>query len=99
MARCASRDATKRAHAEGRLSAPSGQQQYQYLHRRGAENAEVAEAMRVRVFLCVLCVLCASAPLRWKLFFSSAVETLLPQWAASRHLPRFHLKLLVRGPR
>src|SRR6266513_3934346 len=69
---------------EGRLAAPSGQQQYEYLHRRGAENAEVAEAMRVRIFLCVLCVLCASAPLRWKLFFSSAVATRLPQWAASR---------------
>src|SRR5438874_12418700 len=40
--------------------------------------------MRVRVFLCVLCVLCASAPLRWKLFFSSAVATRLPQWAESR---------------
>src|SRR5947207_10399615 len=37
--------------------------------------------MRVRVFLCVLC---ASAPLRWKLFFSSAVATRLPQWAESR---------------
>src|SRR5439155_5179729 len=65
-------------------AAPSGQQQYQYLHRRGAANAEVAEAMRVRVFLCVLCVLCASAPLRWKLFFSSAVATRLPLWAARR---------------